>query len=152
MKRLWGRRAPERAEAESAVPEADGREVPEAASEPEPRVVGERGISSINRGRSLQSRITNLLAAGLMSALGLGLLGWYYAHTFAAEAAAHRSGQAALERKASGTVPLPPLGPIHGPVSPTSPVIAAALGAPPAASPAVTQAVPVMGYPTSDPG
>ena len=152
MKRLWGRRAPEKAEAEDAVPEADGREFPEAASEPEPRVVGERGISSINRGRSLQSRITNLLAAGLMSALGLGLLGWYYAHTFAAESAAHRSGQAALERKASGTVPLPPLGPIHGPASPTSPVIAAALGAPPAAPPAVTQAVPVMGYPTGDPG
>ena len=39
MKRLWGRWAPEKAEAEDAVPEADGREVPEVASEPEPRVV-----------------------------------------------------------------------------------------------------------------
>ena len=152
MKRLWGWPAPEKVEAGDAVPEADGREVPDAVGEAEAQVIGERGISSINRGRSLQSRITNLLAVGLMSVLGLGLLGWYYAHTFAAESAARRSGQAALKRKASGSVPLPPLGPLRGPASPPSPVIAAALGAPPASPPAVTQAVPVMGYPTSDPG
>jgi type IV secretion system protein VirB10 len=133
----------------------DGPEVSEAVGAAEPEVTGERGISSIHRGRSLQSRITNLLAAGLMSALGLGLLGWYYAHTFAAESAAHRSGQAALQRQASGTVPLPPLGPLHEPaaVPPGSSLMASTLGPPPALpSAAAADPVPVAGFPEGDPG
>ena len=137
------------------MPGADGPETSEAPGAAEPRVVGERGISSINRGRSLQSRITNLLAAGLMSALGLGLLGWYYAHTFAAESAAHRSGQAALQRQASGTVPLPPLGPLHGPAAAPrrSPLMASTLGPPPALpSAAAADPVPVAGFAEGDPG
>ena len=51
MKRLWGRPAPAKVEAGDAVPEADGREVPDAVGEAEAQVIGERGISSINRGR-----------------------------------------------------------------------------------------------------
>ena len=148
MKIFRGLQAPNRTEVEGAVSDAGDPPSPGAAGVAEPRVAGERGISSINRGRSLQSRITNLLAVGLMSALGLGLLGWYYAHTFAAQSAAHRSGQAALQQKASGTVPLPPLGPLYGPTRSTSPMI----GAPPALAPPVTQAGPAMGYPTIDPG
>jgi type IV secretion system protein VirB10 len=78
-------------------------------------VLGERGISAIHRARSLQSRITNLMAFGLMSALGVGFLGWYYVHTFAAESAARHDGQAAIRRQAAGTVHLPPLGPLGSP-------------------------------------
>ena len=155
MKIFRGRRVPNRTEAEGPAPEADGPPSPEAAGVAEPRVVGERGISSINRARSLQSRITNLLAAGLMSTLGIGLLGWYYAHTFASESAAHRSGQAALQRQASGTVPLPPLGPIRAPAAASSTrpsPVASALGPPSAPPPPVSYAVPAMGYPGSDPG
>ena len=37
-------------------------------------VAGERGIASVNAARSLQSRVSNLLAMGLMSTLGLGFL------------------------------------------------------------------------------
>jgi len=136
------------------VPGVDGPELSEAVGAAEPEVTGERGISSIHRGRSLQSRITNLLAAGLMSALGLGLLGWYYAHTSAAESAAHRSGQAALQRQASGTVPLPPLGPLHEPAAAPrgASLMASTLGPPPTLPSAVAaDPVPVAGFPEGDP-
>ena len=151
-------RAPKILEANAAdevTPEGEGRAAPGAAGDPETHVTGERGISSIHRGRSLQSRITTLLSAGLMSVLGIGLLGWYYAHTFAAESAAHRSGQAALQRQASGTVPLPLLGPLHGPVAvpPGASLMASTLGPPPALpSAAAAVPVPVAGFPEGDPG
>ena len=45
-------------------------------------VEGERGIASVNQSRSLQSRVSNLLAMGLMAVLGLGLLSWYYAQAY----------------------------------------------------------------------
>jgi type IV secretion system protein VirB10 len=104
-------------------------------SAPESSVAGERGISSINRARPLQSRITNLLAMGLMSSLGLGLLGWYYAHTFAMQSQARRRAQNAANQQAAGNMPLPSIGPItppsaHAPARPS--VLASALGPPPA--------------------
>jgi type IV secretion system protein VirB10 len=100
-------------------------------------VAGERGVSSIHRARSLQSRITNLLAMGLMSALGLGLLGWYYAHMFSAQSQARQNAQAASRGKAQGEMPLPSLGPIDPPVpaSRTPTFIASALGSAPEVPP-----------------
>ncbi len=148
---LWRRWAPRRTEAAASVPEREAPEGAPAADEAEAQVVGERGISSINRGRSLQSRITNLLAAGLMSMLGLGLLGWYYVHTFAAESTARHRGQLALQREASGSVPLPPLGPLRRPARRPSSLLTATLGDPPAPPPPTAQAMPVMGFPPSDP-
>jgi type IV secretion system protein VirB10 len=118
---------------------------------PEPAVAGERGISSINRARPLQSRITNLLAMGLMSALGLGLLGWYYAHTFAMQSQARRTAQKAATQQAAGNTPLPPIGPItppnaHAPTQPS--VIASALGPPPAPPPGpITDGTAATGAP-----
>jgi len=154
MRRFRAPKIPEANATDEVTPEGEGRAAPGAAGDPETHVTGERGISSIHRGRSLQSRITNLLSAGLMSVLGIGFLGWYYAHTFAAESAAHRSGQAALQRQASGTVPLPPLGPLHGPVAvpPGASLMASTLGPPPALSASATNGVPVMDAPGSDPG
>ncbi|MGC2160931.1 MAG: hypothetical protein WA634_03385, partial [Silvibacterium sp.] len=103
-------------------------------------VAGERGISSINRARSLQSRITNLLAMGLMSALGVGLLGWYYAHTFAAQSRARENAQTSARSKAQGEMPLPSLGQIDPPApasvagsAPSPSVVGSVLGPPPEA-------------------
>ena len=73
-------------------------------------VAGERGTASVNRARSLQSRLSNVLAAGLMCALGIGALTWYYAHVFARSAHATQVAQRAAGRAASGDAPLPPLG------------------------------------------
>jgi type IV secretion system protein VirB10 len=80
-------------------------------------VEGERAATQASRTRSLQSRLSSVLALGTMSALGLGMLSWYYAH------ALHRPGQArdaarvASARRAEGDMPLPALGRITGPVA-----------------------------------
>lgn len=81
--------------------------------EREHRVAGERGIASVNRTRSLQSRVSNLLAMGLMLSLGIGLLTWYYSRTFARQAQAQQTAQAASAAKAQGEMPLPALGPVE---------------------------------------
>lgn len=143
-----------------AVPEPGDPAPPGAPEVSQAQVLGERGISSIHRARSLQARVTNLLAFGLMSALGVGLLGWYYARTFAAESGAAGNREAAVRQQASGTVRLPPLGPIRPPasvsmstVSPaTASLIARALGAPPAAPPALADPMPVASYPEDPAG
>jgi hypothetical protein len=44
-------------------------------------VEGERGVSAVQQPPSLQSRLSNILALGLMGTLGVGFLGWYYAKT-----------------------------------------------------------------------
>lgn len=91
---------------------------PEAATS----VAGERGIGSINRVRSLQSRISSFLAIGLMSALGLGLLGWYYARTYSTQTGSRENAQTAARSKAKGDMPLPPLGEIEVPALAATPL------------------------------
>ncbi len=144
-------RIPGKEEADGLAPDRGGNDGESIGAAPEGSVAGERGISSINRARSLQSRVTNLLAMGLMSALGLGLLGWYYAHTFAMQSQARRSAQNASNQQAAGNMPLPPIGPITAPntQAPARPsVIATALGPPPAPPPApVTDGMLANGAP-----
>jgi len=41
-------------------------------------VEGERGVSTLKLARSTRSRVSNLLALGLVLAVGASLLGWYY--------------------------------------------------------------------------
>jgi type IV secretion system protein VirB10 len=79
-------------------------------------VVAERGMASMARARSLQSRLSGLLAMLLCGGLGVGLLIWYYGSMLA-----HR-GSATSGRR--GPVPavmsdnsLPPLGPIRDPAA-----------------------------------
>jgi type IV secretion system protein VirB10 len=115
-------------------------------------IPGERGIPPVHRARSLQSRMSSLLAVGLMSALGVGLLGWYYAKALTRPARAQAQAQGAVRAKAQGEMALPALGPIRAPrmvavsaaVSPGDPSLAAALlgEAPqdPAAGPTVSPA------------
>ncbi len=79
------------------------------------RIAGDRGIPSINRTRSIQSRVSSVLAIGLMSALGLGLLTWYYAKALTRPAQAHQAAQAAAKSHAQGEMALPSLGPIEAP-------------------------------------
>jgi len=90
-------------------------------------VVGERGIASVNASRSLQSRITNFMAMGLMSVLGVGLLGWYYAHTFSNQRQVKQAAQSASRNQAAGEMALPPL----GRVDPPAPAVTQLLGSAP---------------------
>jgi hypothetical protein len=89
----------------------------EAAIEP---VEGERGVSAVQRAPSLQSRLSNMLALGLMGTLGVGLLGWYYAHNLGTRSNAHLAALSAVKEKAKGDINLRPLGRVDPPVN-TSP-------------------------------
>jgi type IV secretion system protein VirB10 len=94
-------------------------------------VVGERSIASVNEARSLQSRVSNVLAVGLMSTLGIGLLGWYYVHTFAHQREVKQQAQAASRHQAVGEMALPSLGHIEPPAPAPTPTAAPLLGPPP---------------------
>jgi type IV secretion system protein VirB10 len=107
---------------------------PEAGEED--RIAGDRGASTLSAGRSLQSRISNMLAIGLISSLGLGLLGWYYARTFTRPAMQKHLAQTASQSQAEGDLPLPALGKIDPPAS----TLASVLGPKPDEPPAATVA------------
>jgi type IV secretion system protein VirB10 len=132
-----------------------------ADEEPRPgpeTVTGERGIASVNAARSLQSRVSNLLAMGLMSTLGLGLLGWYYVHTFARQTEAKRAAQTASRNQAAGEMPLPSLGKIDPPapavavLGPAPELPASATPLPEASGAAGTPAAAGTGQPAPKPG
>jgi type IV secretion system protein VirB10 len=108
-------------------------------------IAGERGAASVQAARSLQSRVSNVLAMGLMGTLGLGFLGWYYMHTFARQGESKRAAQTASRNQAAGEMALPSLGKIDPPVLPVSRV----LGPPPEAPPSVPDppAAPAPGTP-----
>src|SRR5665213_701548 len=81
-------------------------------------VRGERDSSTLARAPSMQSRVSNLLAIGLMSVLGLGMLTWYYANAMTRQSHARASAQASAAKRAqSGDMPLPSLGRIDPPVA-----------------------------------
>src|SRR5580692_8949311 len=78
-------------------------------------VRGERSAPSVNSVRSLQSRISSVLAAGLMIALGLGALSWYYASALGRQRSARQAAVTAAANKAEGEMALPPLGGVEPP-------------------------------------
>jgi type IV secretion system protein VirB10 len=101
-------------------------------------VEGERGVSAVQRPPSLQSRLSNILALGLMGTLGVGLLGWYYAHNLGTRSNAHLAALSAVKEKAKGDINLRPLGRVDPPVNTSPPsayTLQEILGAPPEAPP-----------------
>jgi type IV secretion system protein VirB10 len=91
-------------------------ETPDASASDlkEEAIAGDRGIPSIHR-RSVQTRVSGVLAITLMSALGLGLLTWYYARALTRPGHVQHAAQAAARNRAQGDMPLPSLGPIESP-------------------------------------
>jgi type IV secretion system protein VirB10 len=81
----------------------------------EETIPGDRGIPSVNRVRSMQSRVTTVLAISLMTMLGTGLLTWYYARALSRPAAAQRAAVVSAKNRAQGEMALPSLGPIQAP-------------------------------------
>jgi type IV secretion system protein VirB10 len=98
---------------------------------PEAAVSGERGNAALKQPVSVQSRVSNFLALGLMSVLGLGMLTWYYAHALSRQSRAQQDAQSLSSKRASGDAPLPSLGRIELPPQPA----AAASPLPPAPVP-----------------
>lgn len=80
-------------------------------------VAGERGVVSIHGTRSLQARISNVLAAGLMGVLALGFLAWYYTQTFSRQSRAEAASDSKSKQQAQGEMALPPLGHVDPPIS-----------------------------------
>jgi len=78
-------------------------------------VRGERDTTTVSRAASVQSRISSVLAIGLMSVLGLGMLTWYYANAFTRDSRARQSAQTSAANRASGDSALPSLGRIDPP-------------------------------------
>ena len=91
--------------------------------EPEDTSVrGERSSATLAHAPSVQSRISNLLAIGLMSILGLGMLTWYYANALTRQSHAREIAKASSTKRAqSGDMPLPSLGRIDPPVADKTP-------------------------------
>ena len=83
-----------------------------------PIVQGEREAAAVHRARGLHSRLNSVLAFGLMTALGLGALTWYYAHAFSRQDRVRQVAQAAASGRAQGELPLPSLGVIDPPQPP----------------------------------
>jgi type IV secretion system protein VirB10 len=109
--------------AAEATPSADVADASSTTARPEEErddypetVTGERGIASIHRTRSLQSRVSNLLAVGLMSVLALGFLAWYYTQTFARRSDAQAAQTSKSKQQTQGEMALPPLGRVDPPV------------------------------------
>ena len=71
---------------------------------------GDRGIPSVNRVRSVQSRVSSALALALMSVMGLSLLGWYYSNAISRHRKAEHDARAPVQNRARGEMRLPPLG------------------------------------------
>jgi type IV secretion system protein VirB10 len=117
----WDRfRSNRAAEATQSAGDADAN--PPSASrnaereEPPDTVAGERGIAAIHRTHSLQSRVSNVLAVGLVSLLALGFLVWYYAQVFSRESRAEAAQTSKSMQQTKGEMALPPLGRIDPPV------------------------------------
>jgi type IV secretion system protein VirB10 len=108
----------------------------------EEAVLGERGTAAVNRPASLQSRISNLLAAGLMGSMAVGLIGWYYVHSIAGHSAAGQAARTAAKGKAQGEMVLPPLGRVDPPIEHLS--AASVLGSAPEIPLAPEEAYPGM--------
>jgi type IV secretion system protein VirB10 len=92
---------------------------PEPAPEPDAAspssIRGERGAPIGRADRSLQSRMSGLLAAGLMLCVGAGMLAWYYTEALSHPTAAHGRAQIALPEAPGEGVTLPPFGPLVPP-------------------------------------
>jgi len=72
-------------------------------------VRGERGTPSVSTVRSLQSRVSSIMACGLMMILGAGMLTWYYTGAISRQTRAARNAQSAASHRAQGEMPLPAL-------------------------------------------
>jgi type IV secretion system protein VirB10 len=115
----------------SAAPEASGVQA----------VRGERSGAMVNAVRSVQSRVSSVLAAGLMIALGLTALTWYYTHALTRRTSARQNAQSAAASRAQGEMALPPLGRIAPPAAAVG-IAAANDDVPPAAELPLAEARP----------
>jgi type IV secretion system protein VirB10 len=118
--------------------------------ESEDTVRGERSSAALTHAPSLQSRVSNLLAIGLMSALGLGMLTWYYANAMTRQSHARQSAASSVAKRAQGgDMPLPSLGRIDPPTAQTPPLAPDPVTQPSPLSATPLQEIPLEATPTA---
>ncbi|HEX5209237.1 MAG TPA: type IV secretion system protein VirB10 [Steroidobacteraceae bacterium] len=113
-------------------------------------VRGERGAFITSGARSLQSRMSSVLAAGLMVSVGAAMLAWYYVEALSRPAAVHVRASAPLAEAPGEGMTLPPFGPITPPASARPAQVAT--GAPPVSTLTLLQSAatgPVAAQPVS---
>lgn len=81
-------------------------------------IQGERAIPSVNRERSVQSRISSSLALLAIILLGAGFLFWYYNTQYARTREAEEAARKAAAARAGGEMKVPPLGRLGPPRAP----------------------------------
>jgi type IV secretion system protein VirB10 len=81
---------------------------PESSAAPD-EVRGERGAPAVSAERSLQSRVSSIMACGLMIIFGAAMLTWYYSGAISRQSRAQQSARAAVSHRAQGEMPLPAL-------------------------------------------
>ena len=133
-------RARSNAEQPATVPQPAAGTDSASGELPQGSIAGDRGIPSINRARSVQSRVSSLLAISLMMTLGVGLLTWYYAKALSRPRQAQHAAQAAVRDRAQGEMPLQSLGHFESPFTRRDPP-AQAPSAPAATEPSATERV-----------
>jgi type IV secretion system protein VirB10 len=79
-----------------------------------PSIEGERATSAVRRPPSVQTRLSNLLAFGLMATIGFGLLVWYYANVVGGGRPRGPATSSAAE-SAGAEITLRPLGRVEPP-------------------------------------
>jgi type IV secretion system protein VirB10 len=82
-------------------------------------VAGERGLPAVRSATSLHSRLSNVLALGLMLTMGAIVLVGYYAHIAQRQSQSRQKAQTAAANRAQSEMPLPSLGPVTPPATPT---------------------------------
>lgn len=92
------------------------RDAAHAAGEQDGSVRGERAAALVYAVRGIQSRVSSLLAAGLMIMLGVAALTWYYAHALGRSTRLRQIAQTSTANRA-GEMVLPPLGAIEPPAA-----------------------------------
>jgi type IV secretion system protein VirB10 len=93
----------------------DGTPASESREADASTLAGERGIPSVNRVRSMQSRVTSLLAIAFVTVMGVGFLAWYYSHEWKSRQAARERAAQTTQQRAQGEMKLPPLGRVQPP-------------------------------------
>ncbi len=117
------------------------------SAEGDATVRGERTTAVVHAVRSAHSRVSSVLAAGLMITLGLSALGWYYAHALTRTTQARRAAQSAVTSRAQGEMALPSLGRIDAPVvAPASTAQPAPGSQPPELALAAPHVEPLAGH------
>jgi type IV secretion system protein VirB10 len=86
-------------------------------SESNQAMAGERGLPAVHSAASLHSRLSNVLALGLMLAMGAIVLVGYYVHMAQRQTQLRQKAQTAAANRAQSEMTLPSLGPVAAAVS-----------------------------------